>query len=164
MPQSGIVIDDEVKTVFQRVFMKNKANKLPYAIFRFSEPDLAKVVVDDDAKYYDKELSYDDLLGSLPVDKPRFVAYEFGYMNKDNNRNESVILLSWCPRKCIMKHKFVCGTTFMNLVQTLKPSKYFEGEELSELNEDAICDKQSWGKCPPESRPALREEPLNVKE
>ncbi|XP_059141267.1 uncharacterized protein LOC131941596 [Physella acuta] len=143
---SGIKIDDSVKKAWAGCSMMSvKSKKLKYAVFKFSD-DVKKVEVEKTGSTDDGEpCEYDVVIGSLPADDVRYLAYDFDFCNKDGTKKSEMILVSWHPESCSVRKKMICASSFNALKSALSVSKnVIEGDNYSEVDTKAVLEKLGW--------------------
>lgn len=164
MPTSGIKTVDDVKIKFDKVKMRKGKDKLPYAVFKFNDA-LTEIVVDYDPKFYDRHYTYSEIVDKLPADAPRYFCYDFPHIDKDGNKNNTIVLVSWFPPRTPIRQKFVCGSSFLALQELLSVVKKHsaEGEDAEDISESKVCSNAgNWKVCPPEMCTPLPTDPVNI--
>ena len=85
-----------------------------------------------------KEASFGDLLEVLPKDRVRYVFFECNYKRLDDQINERILFVSWCPGKCDPpKEKMLCSSTLKRITSSLqKRYKHVSLHDYEEMTED----------------------------
>eukprot|EP00696_Hemimastix_kukwesjijk_P003825 gnl/Hemi2/146_TR37_c0_g1_i1.p1 gnl/Hemi2/146_TR37_c0_g1~~gnl/Hemi2/146_TR37_c0_g1_i1.p1 ORF type:complete len:162 (+),score=79.32 gnl/Hemi2/146_TR37_c0_g1_i1:67-486(+) len=96
----NVPIDDTCLAEF--LDLKNKHNA-KFIIFAFT-PENDRVIVTCKG---DLNATHADFLGLLPEDKTRYAVYDFEYPDKDGNRRNKIIFISWCPDAVSVRPKMI---------------------------------------------------------
>lgn len=134
MASSHVTVNPSCVDTYQALKMKRNHK---FITFKLSN-DNTEIIVDQTSESSD----YDDFLGSLPEDEPRWAVYDFQYAAPDGSVKSKLIFLSWSPDIARIKAKMVYATSKDALRRALPGIEAeIQGTESSDIAFDQVLDK-----------------------
>ncbi|CAO3654754.1 unnamed protein product [Mucor hiemalis] len=133
---SGVAVNAECLSSFQELKL---GKKLKYVIFKLSD-DLKEIVVEKTAPTGD----YDEFLGQLPENEPRFAVYDFSYEKEGDGQRSKITFYSWIPDTAKIRQKMLYASSKEALRRQLVGIAIeIQGTDFSEVSYEAILEKAS---------------------
>ncbi|CAO3597387.1 unnamed protein product [Absidia cylindrospora] len=100
---SGVAVNSECMELFQELKLRKKYK---YIVFKLTD-DFKEIVVEKTAE----AAEYDEFLGTLPVDEPRYAVYDFDYEKPGEGQRNKITFYSWIPDTSKIRQKMVYASS-----------------------------------------------------
>ncbi|CAG8562233.1 292_t:CDS:2 [Paraglomus occultum] len=131
----GVSVAPECLEVFQELKLKKKYR---YVIFRISD-DQTSIIFEKGAE----TASYDDFIGALPPNEPRYAIYDFDYETAEGLRNK-LLFYSWTPDTSKIRSKMLYASSKDALRRSLVGiGTEIQATDFSEVSLEAVQEKVS---------------------
>jgi len=135
MVDAGLTLDEGIVDTFNELKMKHTYQ---YLIFRLSD-DYSKVILD---KQGDKGESYEDMVASLPADKPRYIVFDYNHTTADGRNVNKLIYIQYTPDIAKVKDKLVSASSTKLLQTNLQGIAItVHASDVSDLDEQEVVKK-----------------------
>ncbi|KAG2211334.1 hypothetical protein INT46_002032, partial [Mucor plumbeus] len=133
---SGVAVNEECLNLYQDLKI---GKKYKYIIFKLSD-DNKEIVVEKKAE----SSEYDEFLGELPQDEPRYAVYDFDYEKPGEGKRSKITFYSWIPDTSKVRQKMLYASSKDALRRKLVGLAIeMQGTDASEVDYDAVLDKAS---------------------
>ncbi|KAI8877121.1 hypothetical protein K501DRAFT_45371 [Backusella circina FSU 941] len=133
---SGVAVNEQCLELYQNLKI---GQKYKYIIFKLSD-NLKEIVVDKSAETGE----YDEFLGSLPQDEPRYAVYDFDYEKPGEGKRSKITFYSWIPDTSKVRQKMLYASSKDALRKNLVGIAIeIQGTDASEVDYDTVLEKAS---------------------
>ncbi|GEM11022.1 cofilin [Rhodotorula toruloides] len=134
---SGVSVNQSCLETYQTLKL---GKKLKYIVFKLSD-DNKEIQVEKSSE----SASYDDFVGDLPPNSPRYAVYDFEYEKGEGKRNK-LCFYAWSPDEAKIKDKMLYASSKDALRRALVGiAAEIQGTDFSEVAYDEVLDKVSRG-------------------
>jgi len=135
---SGVAVNQECLEVFQQLKL---GKKLKYIIYQLNDTN-TEIVVEKTSESKD----YDEFIGDLPPEEPRYAVYDFEYQKGDEGIRNKLCFFTWTPDESRIKKKMLYASSKDALRKALVGiATEVQGTDLSEVAYDTVLDRVSRG-------------------
>ncbi|EJF63226.1 actin depolymerizing factor [Dichomitus squalens] len=136
---SGVGVNPECLSAYQELKLGKKSK---YIIFTLSK-DNTEIVVE---KTGPTSATYDDFVGDLPENEPRWAVYDFDYEKEDGGKRTKITFFSWSPDDAKIKQKMLFASSKDALRRSLVGiAAEIQGTDYSEVAHESVFEKVSRG-------------------
>ncbi|KAF5309604.1 hypothetical protein D9611_013982 [Ephemerocybe angulata] len=134
---SGVGVNAECLTAFQELKLGKKTKYIIYQLNKTNtEIEVAKTSTG----------TYEDFLGDLPEDEPRFAVFDFEFEKEDGGKRNKITFFSWSPDGSKIKAKMVYASSKDALRRSLTGiALEIQGTDPEEVSFETVLDKASKG-------------------
>ncbi|ORX52861.1 hypothetical protein DM01DRAFT_1323335 [Hesseltinella vesiculosa] len=133
---SGVAVNQECLEAFSSLKL---GHKYKYIIFKLSD-DLKEIVVEKTVETG----SYDDFLGDLPENEPRYAVYDFDYIKEGSGQRNKITFYSWIPDTAKVRQKMVYASSMDSLRRNFVGLAIeVQGTDASEVDYETVLEKAS---------------------
>ncbi|CDS05336.1 hypothetical protein LRAMOSA07865 [Lichtheimia ramosa] len=131
---SGVAVNDQCIELYEEFKLRKT---LKYIIFKLSD-DAKEIVVEKSAEKGD----YDDFLGCLPADEPRYAVYDFDYEKPGEGQRSKITFYSWIPDTSKVRQKMLYASSKDALRKKLVGLAIeIQGTDFSEVSHEVVLEK-----------------------
>eukprot|EP00804_Cyclotella_cryptica_P026034 CCRYP_019301-RA/>CCRYP_019301-RA protein AED:0.08 eAED:0.08 QI:156/0/0.5/1/0/0.5/2/1440/143 len=102
MQSTGVSVDDEVASTFQKFKLQQEPYKLRYFIYQIK--DKKTIVIE---KQGDRNKTYDDFVGELPENDCRYGLIDIEFETDDGRPTSKLVFISWNPDTASVRPKML---------------------------------------------------------
>ncbi|KAI8079855.1 uncharacterized protein BX664DRAFT_341620 [Halteromyces radiatus] len=111
------------------------SKRFRYIIFKLSD-DLKEIIVEKTGD------AYDEFVGNLPEDKPRYAVYDFNYKGPDQNHRSKIVFYFWNPDRSKVRERGLYASNVDDFLSKLDGvGLYIKGATFSEVDYDTVLEK-----------------------
>ncbi|KAL7516447.1 hypothetical protein ACHAWX_001463 [Stephanocyclus meneghinianus] len=99
---TGVSVDDEVASTFQKFKLQQEPYKLRYFIYQIK--DKKTIVIE---KQGDRNKTYDDFVGELPENDCRYGLIDIEFETDDGRPTSKLVFISWNPDTASVRPKML---------------------------------------------------------
>lgn len=129
MVSSGVAPEDLAIREFERM---KTARSARFIVFKVEESGISVDVIGE------RDASFPDLLARLPIDKPRYVVYDYAF-DKEGSHQEKLIFIVWSPENAPVRSKMLISSSKESFKRRLEGIvRELQATDASELTVEAL--------------------------